>query len=276
VNQPKPRRPASSRTSTSRPRKIAGRVDPVEPGAPAEATTSADATEAVETTAAPEAPAETSATSAAAASAASAAPEAPETAQAPEPTPAEPGTMAALFAGTALTRVLLVGLAILALVLAGQFAWVVTHRHDGSTVKPGEIAVPAGRPIILNQTDVDAGVDQAAKDAVVIIGRHYQHYDDDVAKAVDLVTDRFAPELKSAAAGAKQGILDKKVNVDVRVLYQGAVRANRTQVQALLFLNQWITKGVGKDRRITLTPYRVLVTMVHTNTGWLVDNIDTK
>lgn len=250
MNQPKPRRTAGSRTSTSRPRKIAGRVEPVE-------VDEVDAS-AAEVTPVPKAP------------------KAPRSPRPPKDPAAGPGSVAVLFAGARLTRVLLVALAIMVLVLAGQGIWLETHRDDAPTVKPGEIAVPSDRPVILNQSDVDAGVDQAAKDAIVIFTRHYQRYDDDVAKAVDLMTDEFAAKFKQAAADSKSGYVEKKVNLESKVMNQGVVRANRTQLQALLFLNEWITKGSGKDRRITLSPYRVLVTMVHTNTGWLVDNVDTK
>jgi len=258
VNQPKPRRPASSRTTTSRPRKIAGRPDA------AEVTTPADADERpskarAKVASGPKQPAPRKE------------PKTPKAAR-------QPGSTLSMFAGAGLTRVLLVGLAVLVLVLVGELVWRVTDSGFDRPKPPpaGEIAVPDHRPIILNQTDVDAGLDQAAKDATVILTRSYKDYDDDVAKSVDLMTDRFASKFKETAADSKSGYLEKKVDVEAKVLYQGAVRANRTQLQALLFLNQWITKGTGKDRRITLTPYRVLVTMIHTDTGWLVDNLDTK
>ncbi|GAB2988240.1 hypothetical protein [Nocardioides montaniterrae] len=245
MSQPK-RRPAGSRPVTSRPRKIAGRVDvPLDEG---------DQVERV------------------------AAPRKQLTSAQPKPPrqPQEPGGFLVLFAGGRLTRVLMVALGVLALVVAGQCAWFAVHKDRAPHVPTGQIAVPSGRPVILNQTDVDAGVDQAAKDAATAVSLHWQHFDDDVAKAADLMTSDFATKFKQTTSDAKAQSIAKKVDVDARVTYQGVVRANRTQLQALVFLNQWISKGIGKDRRMTLTPYRLLVTMVHTNTGWLIDNIDAK
>jgi Mce-associated membrane protein len=71
----------------------------------------------------------------------------------------------------------------------------------------------------------------------------------------------------------KQDVLDTKTEVQVRIVAQGVVRANTSQVQALLFLNQYSSKDGGKT---TYTPYRALVTMVHTKSGWLVSGLDTQ
>ena len=54
---------------------------------------------------------------------------------------------------------------------------------------------------------------------------------------------------------------------------QGVVHATRTEVQALVFLNQYVSKDGGDT---TYTPYRALVTVVHTDRGWLVSALDTK
>ena len=51
------------------------------------------------------------------------------------------------------------------------------------------------------------------------------------------------------------------------------IRASSTQVEALLFLNQYVTKA-GKDT--SYTPYRALVTVVDTEQGWLVSDFETK
>ena len=59
------------------------------------------------------------------------------------------------------------------------------------------------------------------------------------------------------------------------------VRASDSQVQALLFLDQYVTKkgdprgGGAQQAGTDYTPFRALVTMVRTDHGWLVDNIDT-
>lgn len=276
-----PRRPASSRGVTPRPRKIAGRTsEPVEPQ-PAEQPVDQPAEQPVDQPV--ERPVEREAL--VLPSAEPAADPVEQTAEDSQPTePTEPGEpkarSASMFAGAGLTRALLVGLVVLVVLALVQGAWLIVHavRSDdaGPKVAAGQIAVPAGRPVILNQTDVDAAVDQAAQDAVILVKRDYRTYDADVAKAVDLLTDRFAREYKQTSADTKARILADKVNVDAKVVAQGVVRANTTQVQALLFLNQYVTKGTGKNRRVTYVPYKVLLTMIHTDNGWLVDGIDTK
>ena len=62
----------------------------------------------------------------------------------------------------------------------------------------------------------------------------------------------------------------------MRVVAQSVVRANDAELEALLFLNQYVFRGEGENAKSTYTPYRALVTMVHTDEGWLVDGVDTK
>ncbi|MCL2543851.1 MAG: DUF4607 domain-containing protein [Nocardioidaceae bacterium] len=252
-----PRRPSSSRVTTSRPRKIAGRdSEPLERAAP-------------EPAPGKEKPVKTAK---------------PDSAAKPESAPdaAEKRPLMEMFAGTRLTRVLLISLAVLIVLMLAQGGWFLRHRHlENQTAAAakqdtGGIDVPPGRPIVLDQTDVDAAVDAAAKDAVVIVSRSYKNYDASVEKAVDLMTDSFATQFKQSAAATKPQFIAKKVDVSVKVMDQGAVRASATKVQALIFLDQYITRGTGKNERITTTPYKMTVTMVHTDHGWLVENLDTK
>ena len=67
----------------------------------------------------------------------------------------------------------------------------------------------------------------------------------------------------------------KKTVVQANVVAQGVVRANRTRLQALIFLNQVVTRERDGKPETVLTPFKVLVTMVHTDQGWLVDGLDT-
>ncbi|GAB4003232.1 hypothetical protein [Nocardioides ultimimeridianus] len=269
----KPKRPASSRTSTSRPRKIAGRVE----SDPADSAT-------VEAPAPQRSvrPAEATAPSNASAPRAPGAPTAPAKQAKPSKPAAPPRPLTdrlGLFAGRPLTRVLMIALAVLALVVVAQGIWfgVKGDDHHGSAQQAqGTIDVPADTPVQMNQSDIDQGVDQAAKDVVTLMSLHYKTFDEDVAKAVDLTTSRFAPEYQRTTADLKDDYVKKQVELSAKVIGEGVVKANTTRLQALLFVNQWATRGVGKDRRLVLTSFRVLMTMVHTNTGWLVDGMDTQ
>jgi Mce-associated membrane protein len=87
------------------------------------------------------------------------------------------------------------------------------------------------------------------------------------------MTDAYAKEFRKAADDVEDGFVAAKTDQQARVVAQGVVHATRTEVQALLFMNYYVSKD-GSDT--TYTPYRVLVTVVHTDRGWLVSDIDTK
>ena len=57
---------------------------------------------------------------------------------------------------------------------------------------------------------------------------------------------------------------------------QSVVQASPEQVQALLFLNQYVEKIEDGEPRTSYAQYRALVTVVHTDHGWLVSDIETQ
>ena len=261
-----PRRPASSRTPVSRPRRVAGQgstpaetssegeAPPVDlTNAPAEPPP-ADLTQApaepppvepVETTAA-EAPTEPSA----------------------EP-PAEKPGLAALFDSRRATSILLGVVAVLALVAGGLFAFDALRDDDDG----GGGAKPSTQPVVIGSDDATEGVEAAAKAAETILTRSYQDYDQQLEDATALMTDAFAEEFRQTAGEVEEEFVAAKTDQQARVVAQGVVHATRTEVQALVFLNQYVSKDAGDT---TYTPYRVLVTVLHTDRGWLVSALDTK
>ncbi len=255
-----PRRP--SRTSTPRPRKIAGRED-----APSE---SADETSAAATPvegAAPPPP-----------------PKPPRRPVAERPDEPDDETTPA---GAGTTSTLLAVLGVLVVVLALQCGWFVVNAvrdvevgatssstDDASDDAP--IAVPDGKPVVLNQLAVQEGVEAAAAAAEAMFARNWENYDEGVENAVALMTEGFGEEFRTTTEDVRQEFVRKETEVQVRVVAQSVVRANDTELEALIFLNQYVFRGEGEDSKSTYTPYRALVTMVHTTEGWLVDGVDTK
>jgi Mce-associated membrane protein len=239
-----PRRPSSSRAPTSRPRRLAGQGTPAPPVEPVE-------TPATEAPAEPP-PVEPVETPAA---------EAP--AEAPDPT--EKPSLAALFDSRRATTVLLSLVAVLALVAGGLFAWDAARGDDE--------AKPSTQPVVIGGDDATAGVEAAAKAAETIIATSYQDYDKQLDEASELMTAAFARDYRQTAEDIKDDFVTAKTEVQARVVAQGVVHATRTEVQALVFLNQYVSKDSGDT---TYTPYRVLVTVVHTDRGWLVSALDTK
>ncbi len=245
-----PRRPSSA-TPTSRPRRIAGSTGPTLPETAEVDETSP--TEEVESPLEPE----------------------PE----PEPdrdeaTRSSPG----LVDSPRTTRVLLGTIVALAVVTlaGGIFLWVdddetgtASDSPSGTTSGPAD----ADNPVRITGEDAQVAVAAAAQAAYTIVATSYQDYDAQVDEAVELMTPTFAEEYRQTAEDVEDAIVSSKTEVQVKVVAQGVVRADQEQVQALVFLNQYVTRS-GKNA--VYTPYRALVTMVHAEQGWLVSDLDTK
>jgi len=182
------------------------------------------------------------------------------------------------------TRVLTVVLAVLVLMLLLQGAWFIWHdsRNDDSRDvvddrAPGEpVQVPPDRPIVLSQLAVQEGVDAAAHAAETMFARDFEGYDEGVDQATRLMTDEFAEEYRQTTEDVKDEFIAKKTVVEVRVVAQSVVRANEAELEALIFLNQYVFRGRGEEATTAVTPYRALLTMVHTDRGWFVDGVETK
>ena len=136
--------------------------------------------------------------------------------------------------------------------------------------------MPSDKPVGLNQLAVQEGVQAAADAAVVMFGRSWQNYEAGVDSAAALMTDEFSEEFRATTEDVQDEFVRKKTEVQVRVVAQSVVRANDTDLEALVFLNQYVFRGEGEGAKSTYTPYRALLTMVHTDEGWLVDGVDTK
>jgi Mce-associated membrane protein len=267
-----PRRPASSRTATSRPRRLAGQrtvappadvesgLPPVESGVPPVESGVPPVESGVPPVETDEAPVEAPATRGRDGSSGGS----------PEPTGGSPEStgragLASLFDSRRATAVLVTLVAVLALVAGALFAWDGWHGDD--------TAEPSKEPVVLGSDDANAGVDAAAKAAETIIATSYQDYDKQVDEATALMTPAFAKEYRQTAEDIKDQFVQAKTELEARVVAQGVVHATPTEVQALVFLNEYVSKDKGDT---TYTPYRALVTVVHTDRGWLVSGIDTK
>ena len=156
--------------------------------------------------------------------------------------------------------------AVLALVAGGLFAWDALRDDD-------DVAKPSKQPVVVSADDGTDAVAAAAKSAQTILTRTYQDYDKQVDAAAALMTSGFAKEFRETTDDVKAEFVADKTDQQVRVVGQGIVHATRTEVQALLFLNYYVSKDGGDT---TYTAYRALVTVVHTNGGWLVSGIETK
>jgi Mce-associated membrane protein len=274
MSRPTPRR-SSSRAATPRPRKIAGGRTPADtPSGPVDEPTVEPGTEEPVLEEPEGQPAEDEADD-------GAAEHGPDE---PWPNEDEDGSESS-GGGSALrspkvTRFLLILVAVLAVVLVLQSLWWLRHSLRDEPEPPkdseGAIAVPEDRPVLPTELAWQEGVEAAAKAAEKIVTRSYQNYDKEVDEATALMTDEFAEEYRTTTDDVREEFVGQQTTVEVRVVGQGAVRANDTQLQALVFLNHYVIHERGKDAGTTYTPYRALLTMVNTEDGWLVDDLETK
>ncbi|WP_141013482.1 hypothetical protein [Nocardioides sambongensis] len=168
-----------------------------------------------------------------------------------------------------MTRGLLVVLTVIALVLVAQTAWFVLGDDEASARADSDapISVPDDRPIQMNDSDAQSGAEAAATALVDIVARKSTSYDDDVAKASEVMTERFAAEYQETTDQIKDEFVANKTDVQARVVGQGVVRASASEMEVLVFLNQYVTKGTKADRKTTYAPYRAVVTVVNTDRG---------
>lgn len=249
-----PRRPSSSRTTTPRPRKIAGRDS--RPHADGAAGGESLTDEGVADEGATEELAR-------------------DTAADPfrEPWLPDPRLTVTLLGWLAVVLVL-------ALVLLGiqvASAWLGSSDEDSAQEAPsGEIVVPDGRPVVANEQAWEDGVAQAAEAAQQIVSVNWEDYDAEVEAAAELMTEEFEDEYRGTADDVRDQVRKRETVVRATVAAQAVARANETELQALIFLNQYVTRKDEEEGTVNVfTPYKVLVTMVHTDNGWLVDDLET-
>ena len=162
---------------------------------------------------------------------------------------------------------LVAAIVVLALVAAGEIGWLIT---------PADPVVSSSRPVVTGEVTHRAATDAAQRDVVEIFTYSYRDFDARIDKATSLMTPSFAEQFRKTAADVKSDFVANKTQQLVKVRGTSVVRASDSQVQALIFLDQYVTKKGDRSQPGTdYTPFRALVTMVHTEHGWLVDNIDT-
>ena len=118
-----------------------------------------------------------------------------------------------------------------------------------------------------------AAVEAASRSTEEILSRSFKDYDAQVDRASSLMTGAFAEQYRQTVADIRDEFVKTRTQLQMTVVAAGVVRASPEQVQALLFLNQYVSK---RGQETSFTPYRALVTMVRTDEGWRVSAIDTK
>ena len=137
----------------------------------------------------------------------------------------------------------------------------------------GDPKPTADRPVTVSDLAEATAVDAAGKSVAEILSTSYDDYDAQATQAESLMTESFALKYSQTSDDIKDAFIAAKTKVEMTVAWAGVYRASADQVQALLFLDQVVTKGSGGP---TVTPYRALVTVLKTDKGWLVSDIETR
>jgi Mce-associated membrane protein len=137
-------------------------------------------------------------------------------------------------------------------------------------------AVSAERPVVTGELTHRAAVEAAARSTEEILSTTYTDYDKQIDEASAKMTDTFAKEYRETAEGIRDEFIEKRTKLQVKAVAEGVAQASPDQVQALLFLNQYVEKVEDGKPRTAYAQYRALVTVVRTDHGWLVSDIETK
>jgi Mce-associated membrane protein len=129
------------------------------------------------------------------------------------------------------------------------------------------------RPVVVGDVAARSAVEVAATDAAAIFSTSARKYDEHVARTTALMTEEMAARYRTSAARVRDQVLASGTTTTTRVAASGVVRASSDEVLALLFLDQRTTTGGGPP---SYDARRALVTMVRTDGGWLVGNVQTR
>jgi Mce-associated membrane protein len=131
--------------------------------------------------------------------------------------------------------------------------------------------VSSQRPVVLSRAAERSATDTAAKAAVAFTQRSHEAYDEQVDEAAAMMTADFEKEFRQTTDDAKGPFIDAETQVTAEVAAQGVMTASEQQVEALIFLNQFTIRK-GEDS--VFTPFRLKVTLIDTEQGWLVSDVD--
>lgn len=136
-----------------------------------------------------------------------------------------------------------------------------------------DVEPSAERPVVTGTVAQRSAVESAARSTQEILSYGFEDFDAQVDDATTKMTEPFAEEFRQTAAGDKGRFAEQRITQEVRVVASAVVTASAEEVQALLFLDQYVAQaGEGTS----VTPYRALVTVRRSDGGWLVSDIETE
>lgn len=183
------------------------------------------------------------------------------------------------------TRVLLALVAVAAVVTGVlgvlQFQEEASVQASASTwapvSKPGEFKPPheGELPVTVDSLEWTKAVDDIAHSVTKMLSFNHETIDNQDELAAELVTPEFLEnELKQTFAETAPKLKESEAEYTVTVAGQSVISATTDRVRALLFVNQLVTKGSGKQAVSDNYPLRLDVEGVLVDGEWLISDLN--
>ena len=157
-----------------------------------------------------------------------------------------------------LPKWVLVGTAVstILLVVFGSLAFL--SWRDAAELRDGADAAKAVRATV-------------SKDVESLLSYDYKTYDEDVAKAEQLLTPEFRKEYAPTVDSIRDAALEQKRTQQATVVAVSVVESSPDEVKTLLFVNT--TTFTESDQRQRLLQNRIGVTMVKSGDRWRISDV---
>ncbi|WP_235736071.1 hypothetical protein, partial [Nocardioides alcanivorans] len=144
----------------------------------------------------------------------------------------------------------------------------VTRAGEFTLPKEGEL------PVATTPLEWTAAVDEIAHNVTKILSFNYETIDTHEELAAELVTEDFlVNDLRQTIAETAPKLKENEAEYVVTVAGQSVISATPTRVRALLFVNQLVTKGTGKNAVSDNYPLRLDVVGEKDGDTWRISSL---
>lgn len=149
---------------------------------------------------------------------------------------------------------------------AASSAW-----HFQGSEEPFE---PPTHPMGVDYVEWRNASDASTNAVLDILTVDWKTYDEHLEAVKKRMTEEWAKEYSRTAEDSRAKFVESKADYDFEVVGQSVISASANRVTSLLFLNQYVYKGTGKNRvGPDVYQVRVIVEAVASGDEWLVDDL---
>ncbi|MFS3130441.1 hypothetical protein ACLM5J_18710 [Nocardioides sp. Bht2] len=174
-------------------------------------------------------------------------------------------------------------LAVLAVLLIGLAITGLAGEPDEGDVKRWEPTIQAGKftppgagvhPVTVSSVEWAGSVDEVANAISKIFTFSAKSIDGHLEAVQPLMTQRFIDEEYTATFNeTADKVKANNADYQMQTQAQSVLSATSSKVTALIFVNQYVTKGTGKQAVTDLNPLRLFVTAIREKNAWKIDDI---